>query len=60
MLVKPAPGRNQKVITKSGDHKVPATADVSAFMLVQAGQNLHKRNSCLGGDETGVQQITLP
>ena len=39
------------------DHKIPATADVSAFMPVQAGQNLHECNSCLAGDETRVLQI---
>ena len=37
-----------------------ATADVFAFMPVQAGQNLHQHNSCLTGDETGDLQIAPP
>ena len=48
------------IISKNGDHQIGATAAVSAFMPVQAGQNLHECNSCLAGDETGVLQITPP
>ena len=56
ILVWPAPGRN----LKKNDDKVAATADVSAFMPVQAGQNLHERNTCLAGDETSILQIVPP
>ena len=43
----------------SGD-SVAATADIPAFMPVQAGQNLHESNSHLTGDKTGILQIVPP
>ena len=48
-------------ISKDGDHqKIRATTAVSAFMPVQAGQNLHELNSGLAEDESGILQIVPP
>ena len=51
--------RGQYVIhhESNGDHKVTATADISAFMPVQTGQNLHECDSRLTGDKKGILQI---
>ena len=58
-LPPPKKKRKKTPVSKNGGSSVPATADVPAFMPVQADRNLHGRNSRITRDETGVLQIVL-